>query len=139
MGSTRTYNLASKAGEAFYAQGICNESDLHETVSKDIAPTNAPLTRIMFGKWKAENNESLSRPLVDALNDHASPNEIATNMKAGGRGTDITFTYTKPDGSTGLRQVSVEGVSGNSLRARDLADDSVKSFRLDRISNARAS
>jgi hypothetical protein len=50
-------NMASKAGEAFYAQGICSESQLREAVEKEIAKNNPGLKRMMFGRWKAEHGQ----------------------------------------------------------------------------------
>jgi hypothetical protein len=48
-------NMASKAGEAFYAQGICSESQLREAVETEIARKDSGLKRMMFGRWKAEH------------------------------------------------------------------------------------
>ena len=48
-------NMASKRGEAFYAQGVCSESQLREAVEKEISKSNSGLKRMMFGRWKAEH------------------------------------------------------------------------------------
>jgi hypothetical protein len=50
-------NMASKRGEAFYAQGVCGESQLREAVEKEIAKNNSGLKRMMFGRWKAEHGK----------------------------------------------------------------------------------
>jgi predicted DNA-binding transcriptional regulator YafY len=76
--------------------------------------------------------------LAEAINNHAAPSEIEGLVSATGRGCDVMFTYTKPDGISSVRKVTVQGVSGGSLRARDHADGQVKSFRIERISKARA-
>ena len=48
-------NMSSKRGEAFYAQGVCNEPHLREAVEKEISKSNSGLKRMMFGRWKAEH------------------------------------------------------------------------------------
>jgi hypothetical protein len=48
-------NMASKRGEAFYAQGVCGESALREAVEKELVKDNSGLKRKMFGKWKAQH------------------------------------------------------------------------------------
>ena len=139
MGSNSPMNVAAaRRGEAWYATSICPESALMEAVQRDLATEGARLRRIMMGKWRELNRGSLLRSLADALNSGAAPTEIATLISTAGRGNDIAFTYTKSDGIPKLRQVSVQGVSGASLRARDHGDGEVKSFRIDRISAARA-
>jgi predicted DNA-binding transcriptional regulator YafY len=91
----------------------------------------------MIGKWRDANRGSFVRSLADGLNSQASSQEIASLVANAGRGNDIRFTYTKPDGGSSTRTVSVEGVFRSSLRARDHKDGTLKSFRIDRISNAR--
>lgn len=53
-------NMTSKAGEAFYAQGICSESQLREAVEKEIVKKNSPLKRLMFGRWKGRERTGMS-------------------------------------------------------------------------------
>jgi len=77
------------------------------------------------------------KSLVDALNSQATPEQIESLIAIAGRDNEITFTYTKSNGASETRHVSVLGVSGISLHARDHRDDKVKRFRLDRITNAR--
>ncbi len=137
-GSSTSINVASnRTGEAWFASNICHESQLVDAVQKDLSAKDSRLRRIMMGKWRDVNRESLVQSLADALNSQASPNQIAQLISTAGRGNDIVFTYTKPKGGSETRRVSVQGVSGNSIRARDHKDGKVKNFRIDRISNAR--
>jgi hypothetical protein len=138
MGSSLVVNVSGVRGEAFYTPSIRDESLLVDAVQRDLALSGSSLRRIMVGKWRAERGGSLVRSLADALNDHATASQIANLLAVAGQGSDVTFLYTKPDGSSRPRKVSIVGVSGNSLRARDQADGIVKSFRLDRISEARS-
>jgi len=138
MGSNSSVNVAaSRRGEAWYATSICSESMLLDAVQRDLEVDGSRLRRIMMGKWRDSNRGSLVRSLADALNEGSESTTIASLISTAGRSNDIAFTYTKPDGTSTVRHVSVQGVSGSSLRARDQKDGEVKSFRLDRISKAR--
>jgi len=131
-------NMASqRTGEAWRAKRIAPDSCLLEAVQKDLSLTDSRLRRTMMGKRRAANPGASAETLVDALNAKASPDRIAELIGAAGRGSEITFTYTKPEGDSEVRRVSVQEVSGNLLRARDHKDGTVKSFRFDRITNAR--
>lgn len=137
-GSTTGVNVASeRTGEAWSASEICRESYLVEAVQQDLSSEDSRLRRIMVGKWRDVNRDALVESLADALNAQASPDQIARLISSAGRGNDVIFTYTKPKGVSETRHVSVQGVSGNSIRARDHKDGEVKNFRIDRISDAR--
>jgi hypothetical protein len=137
-GSSLPINVSSqRTGEAWYASSIAPESALIEAVKRDLSVDESRLGRIMLGKWRAQNRPALVRSLVDALNAHASPEEIEGLITTAGRGNDIVFTYTKANGASETRRVCVRGVLGNSIRATDRKDEKVKSFRIDRITNAR--
>ena len=137
-GSNTSINVAAtRIGEAWFAANICSESQLAEAVTRDLSANDSRLRRIMMGKWRDLNRDALVRSLADALNAQASPDEIAQLISTAGRGNDIVFTYTKQNGGTETRRVSVQGVSGNSIRAHDHKDGKIKSFRIDRIANAK--
>jgi predicted DNA-binding transcriptional regulator YafY len=91
----------------------------------------------MMGKCRAANREAHITSAVDALNRNAAPEEVSKLITAAGRGSAIEFTYTKADGTVTYRQVVIQGFTGNLLRAREHEAGEVKSFRIDRISNAR--
>lgn len=138
VGSSQPHNVASeRRGEVWYAPSVCSESQLVEAVQRDLSAADSHLRRIMMAKWRVENRDGLVRSLASALNAHASPNDISNLISAAGRGCDVTFTYTKPKGESETRHVSVQGVSGSSIRALDHKDSTVKNFRIDRITNAR--
>jgi hypothetical protein len=138
MGSNAPINVAAeRTGEAWIASSVCSESQLVDAVQRDLSGDDSRLRRIMMGKWRERNRDGLVKSLADALNAQASPDEIAQLISNAGRGNDIVFTYTKPKGGSDTRRVSVQGVSGNSIRARDHKDGNVKNFRIDRITNAR--
>jgi predicted DNA-binding transcriptional regulator YafY len=68
---------------------------------------------------------------------HASSEKIGRLLAINGRGHAIVFRYTKPNGESEIRHVTIEGVSGESIRALDHKDNAFKNFRIDRISDAR--
>jgi hypothetical protein len=138
MGSGSATNVAAqRRGEAWYATNICPESTLKEAVGSDLAFEKSRLRRMMLAKWRDAKRGPLLSSLADAINHHAPPSEIERLVSTAGRGNDLIFTYKKPDGSSTVRKVTVWGVSGGSLRARDHKDGTVKSFRIERISDAR--
>ena len=92
------------------------KSALLQAVQRDLEADGSRLRRMMMGKWRDSNRRSLLRSLAEALNEGASSTEIASLISTSGRGNDIAFTYTKPDGTSTVRHVSVQGVSGASLR-----------------------
>jgi hypothetical protein len=137
-GSNAPFNVASvRTGEAWFASNICHESQFLDAVQMDLSAKDSLLRRIILGESRDVNRDSLAQSLADAFNSHASPDEIAQLISTAGRGMGIQFTYTKPNGDSETRRVSVQSVSGNSIRARDHKDGHVKNFRLDRISQAR--
>jgi hypothetical protein len=139
MGSGSALNIAAaRTGEAWHAAYICPESMLKAVVEADLACEKSRLSRIMRGKWREANRGSLHKSFVEAINDHATPDEIRRLVSEVGSGVHIAFKYAKPDGNSTTRRVTVLGVTGASLRARDHKDDEVKSFRIDRISDVRA-
>jgi hypothetical protein len=128
-------NVASeRTGEGWFASDICPESYLIEAVQKELSLKDSQLKRVMLGKWYGANREAYAGSLVDALNAHATPDEIADVLSRTGYGVDLVFTYTKPTGDAEVRQVTVMGVFKDSIRAQDSKDGVVKSFRIDRIS-----
>jgi hypothetical protein len=127
----------TRTGEAWYAAYICPESHLVEAVQKDLSADDSRLRKIMFGKWRSIHGAELAQSVADALNEQLPPAEIGALIASAGHGNEITFTYTMPNGNSETRHVSVQGVSGQSLRGRDHKDDQVKSFRIDRITNAK--
>lgn len=130
--------FATHKGEAWYASSFQPESALMLAVEAELALKDSWLRRMMMGRWRAENRGELAQSIAESLNNRSEPEPISKLIATAGRGKEISFTYTKTDGIYRTRQVSVVGVSGNLLRARDLEDGEFKSFRIDRISNARA-
>jgi hypothetical protein len=138
-GADKPINVASeRTGEGWFASTVCSDSLLVDAVQQDISRQDSRLRGLMIGKWRDLNRDALVQSLADALNSQAPPDEIAKCISTGGRGNDIIFTYTKPEGGSDIRTVTVQGVSGNSIRAHDHKDGKLKSFRVDRISNARS-
>jgi hypothetical protein len=139
MGSGTASNVAAaRTGESWHATHICPESALREALESEAESEKARLRKRMLEQWRQLNRKHLYGSLIEAINAHASPAEIERRVATAGPGNDIAFTYTKPDGSSSTRKVTVQGVSGASLRASDHKDGQVKSFRIDRISKARA-
>jgi hypothetical protein len=138
FGSSTSINVASeRTGEAWFASSICSESQLAEAVTKDLSADDSQLRKIMMAQWRELNRDALVESLADSLNAQATPDEIGQLISTADRGNDIVFAYTKPKSGSETRHVSVQGVFGNSIRARDYKDDKVKNFRIDRISEAR--
>lgn len=128
---------ATRRGEAWRADSICPESVLVATVEKDLALEDSRLRKVMRGKWYSQNSDGLAQSLVDAINAKEPPEQIARHAAALALGTRIRFSYKNGAGESSQRSVVVEGVSGQSLRGRDKPDGTVKSYRLDRIGDAR--
>jgi len=138
MGSSASINIASdRTGEAWFTSHLCPEQYLVEAVENDLSSKGSRLRKLMMGKWRDANRGTLARSLVDALNAQASPDQIADLTATSGGANEIVFTYTKPNGDSATRHVTVEGVSGDSIRALDHKDGKVKNFRIDRITKAR--
>ena len=128
---------AVRAGESWVASSDeIPESYLVEAVQKDLSNKKSRLNKIVQGKWRNANREANTESLTEALNEQASPTDIKKLLSAIGYGAEITFTYTKANGDSDVRHVKVVGVQEKSIRARDLDDDTVKTFRIDRITDA---
>jgi hypothetical protein len=137
-GSSGSINVASdRTGEAWHASHLCPEQHLIEAVENDLSSKLSRLRKLMLGKWRDANRSTSAKSLVDALNAQASPDQIADLISVAGRGNEIVFTYTKPNGDSATRHVTVEGVLGDSIRALDHKDGKAKSFRIDRITKVR--
>lgn len=127
--------FSTRRGEAWHAESFA-ESVLRAAVQNDLAQANSRLRRIMLAKWRDNNPAAFNQSIADAFNNRniARINEL---IARGGRGKVLVFAYAKSDGSTRDRKVTISSVSDNLLRATDVEDGTVKSFRLDRISNVR--
>ena len=109
MGSSASINIASdRTGEAWFTSYLCPEQNLAEAVENDLSSKGSRLCKIMFGKWREANRGELVKSLADALNAQAPPDQIADLIANAGRGNEIVFTYTKPNGDSGTRHVTVE-------------------------------
>lgn len=139
VGARQAINVAAThRGEAWYAYSVCSESELRKAVLQDLRAGDSRLCRIMMSKWRVENRDALICSAIDAINRKAAPEDIAKLIIAAGKGGRIAITYTKADGTATNRQVTVEGHSGSLLRGREHENGEIKSFRLDRISQARS-
>jgi hypothetical protein len=137
-GSSISMNVAAaRIGEGWLASNLCDESLLVQAVDKDLKRNDFQLRKMMIAKWRGQNRDSFTRSLADALNAHASVGEIRTLLATNGQGQAIVFRYTKPKGESEIRRVTIEGISGESIRALDHKDNAFKNFRIDRISEAR--
>jgi hypothetical protein len=137
IGSRQPINVAaSRTGEAWYAHSLCTESYLRQAVLDELQMEGSSLRRIMLGKWRQQFGPEDPAPLVEALNKGATSEEIFRLLQ-GRRGTTITFTYVKANGSISTRKVVIKGISGNCLRAVEQEGQESKSFRLDRIRDVR--
>jgi hypothetical protein len=137
-GSSISMNVAAaRVGEGWLTSNICTESLLVESVYKDLKRSDSQLQKMMIAKWRSQNRNSFTKSLADALNAHAPSEEIGRLLAINGRGHAIVFRYTKSKGESEIRRVTIEGVSGGSIRALDHKDNTLKSFRIDRISDAR--
>jgi hypothetical protein len=137
-GSSISMNVAAaRIGEGWLASNICDESLLVQAVDKDLKRNDSQLRKMMIAKWRSQNRDSFTKSLADALNAHASIGEIRTLLATNGQGQALVFRYTKLKGESEIRHVTIEGVSGESIRALDHKDNAFKNFRIDRISDAR--
>ena len=83
-------------------------------------------------------DEDSLESLIDALNeDEIDPFDIEMLIDDGAKNARISFRYKKPNERARRRKVIVKKIDGECLGCIDLSDRSYKSFRLDRISDAR--
>lgn len=75
--------------------------------------------------------------LTDGLNVGLPTDQIDELVTTSEQPIEIYFTYQRADGQFSARHVTVERLTGQSLRARDHKDGKTKNFRLDRITEAR--
>ncbi len=128
--------FATHKGEAWYCTSVEPREALAIAVEAELALENSGLRRIIFGRWRAEVRDALAQSVAGLLNSGSPSESIGELLAAGKTGCKLAFVYTKPDGSSRTRRVSVTSVAGKLLRANDLEDGEFKSFRIDRISNA---
>ncbi len=138
LGSAVRLNItAEKTGEAFYVAAVSPHSLLTDYVMADVQNPRGQLRRIMYGKWRVSCPSEVRQALVDALNRQLPSEQIRQLIgNAGVLGT-VAFTYESPKRGAEERAVMVHSVHGESLQATDQKDAITKTFRLDRISNAR--
>jgi predicted DNA-binding transcriptional regulator YafY len=135
MGSPTAVNVASdRTGEAWFASSICPESDLVAAVEDDVCRDRSRLRKAMM---RCDDGEAILNSLVAALNNQESPAAMNDQLSLAANGVELAFTYTKEGGQAAVRRVTALGVMGESIQACDHEDDRVKTFRIDRISNAR--
>jgi hypothetical protein len=138
MGSFVSVNVsAARRGEAWFASSICPQSDLVAAVEDELSSRDSRLRKDMMRQWGKQDSQGLTNSLADALNRQKSSGHIKKLLGEVEDAPNLVFTYTKPGSDPETRHVSVKGVSGDSLRALDYKDGIVKSFRIDRITNAR--
>jgi hypothetical protein len=130
--------FATRRGEAWHARFVRPESLLVHAVNTELASENSDLRRIIVNRWHVENRRKAIKAISEGLNEKMGPEELANRLETFGAGRHMSFRYTKPDGSSRIRQVSVWKVTGNILKAKDLEDGQIKSFQLDNISDAQA-
>ncbi len=91
---------AARIGEGWLASNICAESLLVQAVDEDLKRDDSQLQKMMIAKWRSRNRNYLAKSLADALNAHASAEEIGSLLANKGRGHAIVFRYTKPKGES---------------------------------------
>lgn len=83
-------------------------------------------------------DEDSLESLIDALNEEEiDAFDIEMLIDDGAKNARISFRYKKPNERARRRKVIVKKIDGECLGCIDLSDRSYKSFRLDRISDAR--
>ena len=138
IGSDRPLNHTSnRTGEAWFATGICTPEQLRDAALADARNPESDLRRTISKHIKALKREKAGSSMAAALNSGASISDIEQLLAGSVRSIDLTFTYTKANGTSDIRTATAIAVKGDSLRARDHKDQKVKSFRVDRISNSR--
>lgn len=130
--------FATHTGEAFRCLRLEPDEILWRAVEVELALPNSGLRRIMMARWRESNRGKFAQAIADALNNKCDSGQLAEKIDAARGVRGISFMYAKDDGSCRMRKVKVSSVSGNLLRGTDLEDGTVKTFRIDRISNAGA-
>ena len=138
LGSSFRFNIISwRGGEAFYVRTLSPSSLLMQRVLEDASMPRSYLRRIMYEKWRRECPLEVRPALVDALNQRLSADEVRHLIGNEGVFGDVAFSYDSPQRGIEDRVVTVHSVQGESIQATDHKDGNAKTFRIDRISNAR--
>lgn len=132
----RANMFATHTGEAWCCNDIKPREVLRLAVEAELATPASNLRTIILGRHYAERRDTIADSLVQLLNEHRPPEEIGVFLKAASIGCELSFVYTKADGSSRLRKLNVIDVFGGLLRGYDLEDGQFKSFYIDRISDA---
>ncbi len=75
--------------------------------------------------------------LADGLNVGLPAEQIDELIATSEQPNELYFTYQKSDGTFSARHVTVERLTGKSIRGMDHKDGKTKNFRIDRITEAR--
>ena len=127
--------VAVGRGKAWRAGGGAVPAPLPlRAAERDLAGADSRLRRALLAKWNESDPAAAAGLLAAALNGRARADRVGELI--GGCGVDLSFTYTNGEGEATARRVTVQALSGDAIRCLDLSDDKVKSFRLDRISDA---
>lgn len=133
-GSTKAINVAStRTGEAWFSSYMCSERQLIEIVKRDLDAKNSNLRKIMFRVKRNSNPDLYTSEAIEALNASEPVEVIEKLIPQVSGGLDVSFIYTKSDGTSNSREVTIFGTSGNSVRGRDHRDGKSKLFRIDRM------
>jgi hypothetical protein len=138
IGNKSAINIAStRTGEAWYVSNLRPKYLLFDVIEKELKSKKSRLRKIMLNKWRANNRSITVQRFIDLINENATFDEISELDASSICGVDLVFKYTKTNTSSEKRYVTVTGLKGNTICARDHKDDKIKSFRIDRISKVR--
>jgi hypothetical protein len=138
LGSNFRLNItAERIGEAFFVSSISPPSILLDEVTKVAADQRSALRRVMLEKWSKAFPVESSAAFCEAINAKAPVEYLRAIAATEDSGRTVEFTYDSPKRGPEQRKVVLDGFQGDLLRARDCRDGSMKTFRLDRISNVR--
>jgi hypothetical protein len=139
MGCDRPLNVSSdRTGESWYSKGPGDRALLMQAVQSDLRDSKTRLYDRLLAPWVAENQSQFADEVAKALSKHSSTERIASILQYCMNYIKLEFTYTKSNGSCDQRIVTLNKLSGDCIWALDHKDDKMKTFRIDRISNARA-
>jgi hypothetical protein len=138
MGRDLRVNIDSpRTGEAWFTPSLSPSSTLVQHVSAIITDYNSSLRGVMFAKWRAANPTDATEALCEAINNQDPVERIRQFCFGAETGQTIKVTFLSPKRGLENRVLVVDGLKGEMLLAKDCKDGRFKTFRLDRISNAR--
>lgn len=135
IGTNAGGNTTSSRGELFYITPLPRRLVL-AAAREEFAKKKSEFRQALDEYARKVQRRNAKSNLAKALN-AADKHTAQKLIKAAAKRSLMTFNYTKSNGEKSTRTVVVHKVKGNSVVATEFGSNTPKSFRIDRISDAR--